>query len=188
MARDDFVPDGMIVSLPPLLPTHSLLADAYTQGYDCGVADADMGSNWEVETDTEDNDMALSGSLGGHNVSSDRPSVAVPANFVHDMLASLDDSLEEGGFHDLLRSARNAQANMVSVESPHIPEEVPLNDSPTLILDALTPAGWNAPPRSPTGFGALPSLGLSLDASLTFDFDMPLPTSPTPAPVPPTTL
>lgn len=149
----------MIVSLPPLLPTHSLLADAYTQGYDCGVTDSDMESLAEVDTDVEA-EMALSGSLGGS--SSSVPSQTVPSSFVHDMLASLDDSLEEGGFRELLRTARthadlqqDSHAPALQIDPPSVSEEVPLNDSPTLIMDVLTPSAWNHAPRSPAGFDAI---------------------------------
>lgn len=186
-AKDDFIPDGMIVSLPPLLPTHSLLADAYTQGYDCGVGagssmDGDMDCISEVDTDTE-LEMAIAGSLCGSDASSDRPSVAVPPNFVQDMLASLDDSLEEGGFQELLRNAQRADAAACGVPSacggptpsacgppPAITahdaamgNSMPMTDSPTLILDALSPSAWNTgnsslmTPGGFGGFGALPS-------------------------------
>ena len=190
VAKDDFVPDGMMVSLPPLLPTHSLLADAYTQGYDCGVSD---GVDMEVDTDTEEMTMGLGGSLTGYGglassltgcgnglansltgaaTHTDRPSVAVPSNFVQDMLVSLDDSLEEGGFQELLREARRATSSDDNTPTSAPVLDTPvrdLGDSPDLCLDPLSPSVWHTANTGNAGAPSQPHSPALFDTLRSFD-------------------
>ena len=105
-----------------------------------------------------------------------RPHVAVDNHaFVHDMLVSLDDSLEENGFraamaafaHDAAAAASSGAGMRGTATGASAPLMSPLNDTPTLLQGALSPSSWAAPAGEErdtgaalsTGLGAIPSLG-----------------------------
>lgn len=234
----DYLPAGMIVSLPPLPALPSMTASGPMMGHssrysqhmhmdideDHHMAEASAAVS-EVDTDDELGltelleqealDRDEEGSIGesaasfvsspGSSSSSStadaasafvaapmharshpqqqqqqqqaaRPHVAVDNHaFVHDMLVSLDDSLEENGFraamaafaHDAAAAASSGAGMRGTATGASAPLMSPLNDTPTLLQGALSPSSWAAPAGEErdtgaalsTGLGAIPSLG-----------------------------
>lgn len=169
-----YVPPGMIVSLPPLLPTHAQLKDAYSMGfYDDGAAMVDTDDEMDWADLQLDDAYAQSVGRPSSAQSEDRPSVVVDTSFVQDMLLSLDDSLEEAGFRAALAAVAAEQSvasagassasatdsgsfSSASFTASAAPAPAPLSDSP-ILFDNISPSCWGVC-ASPSGFGTLPML------------------------------